>query len=313
VALSKRATDAVVGGFVVLGVLVVVAATMWARESRLGRGKATVTARFHDVGGAGVGTNLYVHGVRAGRVAALELGDDGWVRARIALDPAVRIPEDPVVVLGASGLVGDWQGTITTRDAAPDDPDVRRQLAEASGERGVLPGATLPDVKQFAAGAGRILDDVGVVAGRVRTTFDDSSARDLRATLANARAFSASLAATGVALHRTVSRLDAASADGGELQRGVRDAAATVADLRAAAAELRALTARDGETRAAVDRVIARVDTLVARTTAGTGTLGRVVGDPSLYDGADSLVTELRALVADIKARPKRYVNVRVF
>ena len=59
--------------------------------------------------------------------------------------------------------------------------------------------------------------------------------------------------------------------------------------------------------------VAPRVDTLVARTTAGTGTMGRVMSDPSLYANADSLVTELRALVADVKARPKRYVNIRVF
>jgi len=41
--------------------------------------------------------------------------------------------------------------------------------------------------------------------------------------------------------------------------------------------------------------------------------MGRVMNDPSLYTNADSLVTELRALVADVKAHPKRYVNIRVF
>lgn len=56
-----------------------------------------------------------------------------------------------------------------------------------------------------------------------------------------------------------------------------------------------------------------RVDTLVAATTTGKGTIGRAVSDPSLYANSDSLVTELRALVADVKANPKRYVNVRVF
>jgi len=311
-ALSKRATDVLVGAFVVLGTLVIIAATMWAREAHLGRGKATVTARFRDMGGAGVGTNVYIRGVRAGRIAAIELGDDGWVRARIALDPSVRLPDDPVVVLGAAGLVGDWQGTITPDDAAPADPDVRHQLADAAGERGVIPGATLPDVKQFSAGAGRILDDVGAVAGRARTTFDDNAARELRATLANTRAFSTSLAATGDVLHRAALRVDTVSGDG-QLRGAFRDAAAAAADLRATAAELRQLTARDGETRMTLDRTIARVDTLVAMTTAGNGTLGHVVRDASVYDHTDSLVTELRLLVADIKAHPNRYVSVHVF
>jgi phospholipid/cholesterol/gamma-HCH transport system substrate-binding protein len=106
--------------------------------------------------------------------------------------------------------------------------------------------------------------------------------------------------------------VDSLSADG-QLQGAFRDAAAAAADLRATAAELRLLTTRGGETRATLDRVIARVDTLAAMTTAGTGTLGRVVSNPSLYDHTDSLVTELRTLVADIKAHPNRYVSVHVF
>ena len=309
--MSKRTTDVMVGAFVIVGTFVIVGATMWAREAHLGRGKATITARFRDMGGAGVGTNVYIRGVRAGRVSAIELGDDSWVRVRIALDPAARLPDDPVVVLGASGLVGDWQGTITPADAAPDDPEVRRQLAEAAGERGVVPGATLPDVKQFTAGAGRILDDIGVVAGRARETFDDRTARDLRSTVASTRSFSTSLAATGELLHRAALRVDSASS--GDVQGTVRDAAAAAADLRATAAQLRLLTARGGDARASVDRVIARVDTLVALTTAGRGTLGRVVSNAALYDHTDSLVTELRALVADVKAHPHRYISVHVF
>jgi hypothetical protein len=59
--------------------------------------------------------------------------------------------------------------------------------------------------------------------------------------------------------------------------------------------------------------VLARVDTLFGRTTAGSGTMGRAMNDPSLYANADSLVMELRALVADVKARPNRYVHIRLF
>jgi len=310
--LSKRATDVSVGLFVVLGAVAIVAGTMWAREAHLGRGKAAVVARFRDVGGAGVGTNAYIRGVRAGRVEGIELGDDGWVRVRIALEPAVRLPADPVVLLGSSSLVGDWQATITTQDAAPDSPDVREQLAESAGERGVVPGATSGSVRQLTAGAGRILDDIGAVAGHARVAFDDTAARELRATIASAQALSTSLAAAGEVVRRTALRVDSASS-GGDLQGALRDVAAAAADVRATAAELRLVTAGGGETRTALDRVLARVDTLAARTTAGTGTMGRVMSDPSLYVNADSLVTELRALVADVKAHPKRYVNIKVF
>jgi phospholipid/cholesterol/gamma-HCH transport system substrate-binding protein len=66
------------------------------------------------------------------------------------------------------------------------------------------------------------------------------------------------------------------------------------------------LTAGGGETRIVLGRVLARVDTLVGRTTARSGTVGRALSDPSLYANADSVVRELRALVADVKARRTR-------
>jgi phospholipid/cholesterol/gamma-HCH transport system substrate-binding protein len=215
-------------------------------------------------------------------------------------------------LLGSSSLVGDWQAIITTRDAAPDSPDVRQQLAESAGERGVVPGATSGSVRQLTAGAGRILDDIGAVAGQARVTFDDTAARELRATIASAQVLSARLAAASAAVHRTALRVDSASADG-DLRRALQDVAAAAADARAAAGELRLLTARGGETRIVLGRVLARVDTLVGRTTAGSGTVGRALSDPALYANVDSLVAELRGLVADVKARPSRYVHIRLF
>jgi phospholipid/cholesterol/gamma-HCH transport system substrate-binding protein len=246
-------------------------------------------------------------------VATIQLGDDGWVRVGIALDPAVRLPADPVVVLGTAGLVGEWQATITPRQGAPNDRDVRQQLTEASGERGVLPGATMAaNVGHLTSGAGRVIDDVGVLAANARIAFDDSAARDLRATVASARVLLASLAAAGVAVRRSALRIDSTS-DRGELGSALRDVAAIAADVRAVTAELRRVTVGGDETRTSLDRVVARVDTLVAMTTAGTGTMGRVMTDPGLYANADSLIRELRGLVADVKANPKRYVTIRVF
>ena len=43
----------------------------------------------------------------------------------------------------------------------------------------------------------------------------------------------------------------------------------------------------------------------------GQGTLGLLLNDPSLYQRTDSVLIELRALSADIRANPKRYVSVR--
>ena len=73
------------------------------------------------------------------------------------------------------------------------------------------------------------------------------------------------------------------------------------------------LSLRLGRMQASLERATLRADSIVARVDEGRGTVGRLVNDPALYVGTDSLVMELRALVADIKKNPKRYVNVKIF
>ena len=69
---------------------------------------------------------------------------------------------------------------------------------------------------------------------------------------------------------------------------------------------LERLTSRLDSLRATLQSVSGKVDR-------GDGSLGKLVNDPKLYDEAKATVTELKALIADIKANPKKYVNVRVF
>jgi phospholipid/cholesterol/gamma-HCH transport system substrate-binding protein len=45
----------------------------------------------------------------------------------------------------------------------------------------------------------------------------------------------------------------------------------------------------------------------------GDGTLGKLVNDPKLYEEAKQTMAELKTLIADIKANPKKYLNVKVF
>lgn len=334
---NTRRTDAIVGAFVIVTVIAVVLGTLWARQVDVGRHRAAVTARFRDVGNASVGAGVYIRGVRAGRITGLDLADDGWVEVRIALEPEVPLPDDPVVLLAASSLLGEWQATITTRDAAPDHPDVRRQLQEASATAGGLPGATLPDVGQLTTVAGRIADDVGAVAGRFRVAFDDEAAVQLRSTIAHTSELSAllartvraqagtidavaanlergtgDLAAAAILLRRTAARGDTATADGA-LQLALGNALAASRDLAQGSADLRALMQRASRTHATLDRALAQAESLLARANSDAGTLGRLASDPSLYRNADSLLVEMRALVADIKANPRKYVNVSVF
>lgn len=334
--MSKR-RDALLGAVVIGVIAALVLGMAWAKESDIGGHRRTVVAQFRDVGNARVGNAVVVRGVVGGRIQAIELAANGWVDVEMKLDPAVRLPREPVVLLNESSLFGDWQATIVERTALPHDAELERDIGDPARARGVVPGASLPGIGKLTAVAGQIAGDVATVASRVQTAFDDSAARALRASIQNVSQLSATL--------RLVTQSHASDLD--TLSRQLREAVATLgraassvevtarrvdsaatsdkarqlvdnfsiaaAEFRRAAAQIQNLSRRVEETQRRTDAVLDRGDSVLAKIDRGSGTLGLLLNDPALYRHTDSLAIELRALAADLRANPKRYLSVRLF
>jgi phospholipid/cholesterol/gamma-HCH transport system substrate-binding protein len=85
------------------------------------------------------------------------------------------------------------------------------------------------------------------------------------------------------------------------------------ADLREMAAQLRKSASSVTRTASSFESMVGHTDSVMVKIDRGQGTLGLIVNDARLYRDADSLLVTLRALAADLKAHPSRYVNVKVF
>jgi phospholipid/cholesterol/gamma-HCH transport system substrate-binding protein len=55
-----------------------------------------------------------------------------------------------------------------------------------------------------------------------------------------------------------------------------------------------------------------RVDDVVANLNAGQGTAGQLLRDKELYENMNRAASELRALLADIRKDPKKFLRVSV-
>ena len=333
----KRPDDFAVGLTILGAIVVVTAGTVWVKQSSIGRDRAEVSARFVEVGGARVGTPVVIRGVRAGRIEAMELSDSAFVVARLTLDPDVGLPVDPVVLLNESSLFGEWQATITSRDAAGRDADVNRQLSETARGGDVLPGATLPDIARLTAVAGRIAGDVASVAERVQVAFDDQAARELRLSVRAFSELSTTLAQTvreqsnnlttvssdirggvqallrSAELMKAVSERVDSSTSRGEVRRIVDDAGEAARQLRETGRRLSALSEQLGRSQGRLESFIATSDSIARKIQSGEGTLGLLINDATLYRNADSVMQQMKALLADVQRNPRRYVNLRIF
>ncbi len=334
----SRRSDLSVGLAVVGAVALFIAAAVWLGELGGGGPRTLATARFRTVGGVGVGDPVVLRGVKVGRVEAIRLAPDDWVEADLRLTTTADLPTTPIAIAASASLFGEWQVAVLDSALAPEDPQVRRLLIEAAeGANGRWPGATLPDIGQLTAQASRIAGDVATVTNRVEGLIDSSTVHDIRGSVTdlremtrqllafterqtasmnrvvdNAAAGSDDIALASGHLQATLSRIDS-STGSGELSALVADAREASAQLRAASQDLRLLTGTASDQRDRLVNIVGTTEQILTRLERGEGTLGLLSSDSTLYREATLTVVQLRTLLSDIQANPRRYFRFSVF
>jgi len=333
----KRPNEFVVGLVAIGGVLAVVVGAIVLGRLHLGQRDEIHTARFRSIGGLGAGANVALRGVKVGRVAVIRVAADDWVEVDFRLKPDLRLPARPAAIAAPATLFGEWRVNILAIEEAPSDL-AQQQLIEAAAVGGnVWPGTTLPDIGEITLQASRIAGDIGLITNRIGGALDSSAVADVRASLrdlrqtvvhltqmANAQSenlttLSGNLShASGdvdVASRRVstvMGRVDSATSNGQlqEVLSSTRDASRA---LRQMTTDMQSIVNDVKEHRQSLVRVLTASDSLLTRVQEGRGTLSLLASDSALYNEATGVVKQLRSLLADIQANPRRYFRFSVF
>ncbi len=324
--------EVVVGSVIIAALALVVGGTLWLKGKHFGAEEEEVRARFPEVGLLAPGNAVKMRGVPVGKVARIELSDAGdAVLVTMSVKGGLRFPRDPVVLLSPASMFGDWQAEIFPRSAFP-----QYDYAE-SPDRKVLPGYTLPDMSRLTSVADQIARNLAVLTDRFGIAFTEETAMNLREAIDNIQEVSAKLTSMVGAQQKTISEV---SGNLASTSRSLNDAAAvaqrafaqidtsvghgelkgTIQDLRRSAARMDSissvLAASSRQLKAtlgAADTAFHAVSAVAGTVQRGEGTLGQLVKDTSLYNQLVGTNVELQALIRDLKANPKKYINVRVF
>jgi phospholipid/cholesterol/gamma-HCH transport system substrate-binding protein len=333
-----RQDELVVGATIFGAVVIVVAGALWLSQASLGGGGQGYTARFRTVGGLGVGDPVVLRGVRVGRVKEIRLGERNWVEAEMQIYQDVALPTRPAIIAASGSLFGEWQASIVPFDQPIDDPTLRRELDDAAAAGGGLwPGATLPDIGQLTAQAGRIAGDIASVSSRIQSAFDSAAVQEVQRSVRdfgrvadqlarftqqqsnilgdvgkNLQQGSDVLAEAATSLSKSLARVDSATNEG-ELTTILSNAQQAAVNMREATQSFRALMDVAGRSQASVQSIINNADTVMARIANRQGTAGLMVGDTTLYVETTRAVIQLQRLLADIQANPRKYFSFKVF
>ena len=327
----KRRREFVVGVTVVAAVLAVTAGALWLSQTSLKRDQVVRSARFREVGGLKPGAPVTLRGVKVGRVTAIRLAADEWVQVDMEFERSAELPPDPAVVAASSSLFGEWRANILGLAEQQDDRELLATLEQARVAGGeAWPGATLPDIGELTQQASRIAGDVANVTKRLEGVLDTSAVKELKASIQDlsqisrrlsgfARSQTQRLDTVGenislgsTAFVRTVARLDSATA-GGIVPEVAGNTRMALADLRKAAADLREVTEAAAQNKVSMVQALQSADSILKRIERGQGTLGMLASDTMLYREATLTFQEARALIADIRNNPKKYLKVSVF
>ena len=172
---------------------------------------------------------------------------------------------------------------------------MRMLIADRGAGEPISLGAALAAGKKVAPRATALL-----APGTIEAV--GSSATQLRSLLVELNALtsrqSQELAALSSSLRRSAEGIEGVTT-GGELARSV--------------ARIDTLTARLAVTSSSLDAAARSLDVVLGRVERGEGTLGLLSADDQLYTNLNSVAENLNALVLDIQANPRRYIDVSVF
>jgi phospholipid/cholesterol/gamma-HCH transport system substrate-binding protein len=295
---------------------------------------------FPNVAGLKEGAPVRVAGVEKGSVTSVELiGDRVEVVVEIARDMQSLVTDMSVASLGSVSLLGEaavditaasrgtpipeW-GYVRAGPAAGSLTEVTTQAAEGIEELTVL----LQDIRRGRGTIGRLITDEalynqmnGLVAaaedvvrnvGQGRGTLgrlanDPAAAKALEASLQNFEAVTARIKAgegslgkllsddaLAKSLTSTTTNLDSIT---GRISRGEGTAGALISE--------RQLYDR-------LNSMSDRLDKVMTGLEQGQGTAGQLLRDRQLYENMNAAVGELRGLLRDVRADPRKYLNVRV-
>jgi phospholipid/cholesterol/gamma-HCH transport system substrate-binding protein len=295
---------------------------------------------FDNIAGLKEGAPVRVAGVEVGSVTGLEfVGDRVEVLMQVNKENQSRITTSSTAALGSVSLLGEaavditassqgtpipeWgyvrtgraQGSISdvATQASRSLEEATRLIADVRSGRGTVgklftDDALYAEIDRFVDAAASVAQNLSQGRGTIgRLAQNPAAAQALEASLANLQDVTARLKAGEGSLGRllnddafaksltgTTTNLDTLT---GRLNRGEGTAGKLVTD--------EALYNR-------LNSMADRLDKVTANLQAGEGTAGQLLRDKQLYENMNGAVAELRQLVKDIRADPKKYLNVRV-
>lgn len=296
-----RDRELIVGTFVIVGVLAVLATLFTLTDAAFFRGRYVVTTIVPDAGGIRKGDPVQMRGVNIGRVKSFHISQQG-VAVVLEIEGEYQIPSDSRVELKSAGLLGGIAADVVPGSAAT-------FLKRGDVMQGSRPAGP------FDA-AGDIADKAQKTLGNLQEMLSKKTVEDVQASSAELLSLLKQLSAvTGEQRKQLMELTTSLNKSAAGLEK-----ATSGPELQDAIKRLDALSQRLETLTGSLERSSHSVEVVLGRIERGEGTLGKISKDDALYLNANEAtvslnhtIVEMKTLMEDIRKQPKKYFKVSVF
>ena len=296
--------------------------------------------KFDNVAGLMEGSPVRLAGVEVGSVSHVELlptGVEVWFDIKEDLRPLVT--DASVASIGSISLLGEGAVDITAAPGGTPIPDwgyVKSGVAEGSiaqltgqANAGLAEAKLLiTDLRKGRGTMGKLFTDEALykdldafITASERVASTINSGHGTMGKLANDPKLYDELNASIANLNAITTRIKNGEGSLGQLMNDPafsKTLTQTTQNFETLSAKLNkgegtaGRLLNDDALYKRLDSVTARLDTVLQNLNDGQGTAGQLLHDKQLYENMNQTITEMRALIAEIKKDPKKYLNVKV-
>lgn len=341
---KRHKIEIIVGAFALLGFILLIIITMNIKQWFIFAQTYNINVFFKRVSGLEVGAQVYVFGVPAGEVKAIEYtpGEKLPVKVVLSIRRNIKIYSNAIVQIVTAGLIGETKIEILA--GTPDHPQLNH------GDS--INGAAMVDLYQALSYAPDVMEDVSKTIRLLREIFEEEQTRvGIRQTITNLGSLttrlddlltttSADIATITGNLSDVAKRMSQLVEDLQQLVKDVRsdlqetkqvlttgiqdltaEANRVGTDVSNAATSIHQtstklnelLTARHSELSQTIENLQSATDQLkqiLSRINEGKGTMGHLVNDPELYYELRDTMRRLREILAGIS---QDYMQERLY
>ncbi|HAD83202.1 MAG: hypothetical protein A2509_11215 [Candidatus Edwardsbacteria bacterium RIFOXYD12_FULL_50_11] len=279
--MSKRRNETIVGMVVLSAIALLIIGLLWLNRVDIGRQSYLVSVAFEDAGGLRGGDPVTVSGFDKGKVKSIALNPaKPGVIAVLMVDHDVALKKDARFWLSDASLMGDKRIAVYPGSSSqPFDPS-----QTVDGDRS-------PGLMETMVKMGYLGEEAAKVVTEMRKNLaTPDNYKNVSLALKNLNTATAQLAAM-------------ASENRAALKETVRDVNQLVSPNKD----------KLDSTIQHLAKASANLDSIAGKINSGQGTAGQLVNNKELYEQLSKTNKDLQALIADIKANPKKYLTVEIF